>query len=269
MKLTTAIAILSIAPTSEAIYLACCQTTQSCPEQYNTIDTCGKGEDTFNACCYPNEEANVNDLPECVHPIMTENGEVGISLMVLPQTKLETENATTSQLVEEITITEGNEEIKIELTSIAQPANTEEIDEAPYKCCSVASTIKPALRQKEAQMCPSNMHAVEGLSNLFLRLALSKYASTDVFVCCESETLANDVDTTLVKPCSSEVIVEESEEDEDSTTTNDEQKGEDDKTEEANTAALSTEGDESSSASTVSTVAFGVAALCAMVQSLV
>eukprot|EP00956_Cyclotella_meneghiniana_P004053 scaffold4911_cov47-Cyclotella_meneghiniana.AAC.11 len=265
MKLTTAIAILSIAPTSEAIYLVCCQSTQSCPEQYNTIDTLVKGEDTFNACCYPDEEANVNDLPECVHPIMSENGEVGISLMMLPQTKLETENATTSQLLEEITITEGNEEITIELTSIAEPANTEESDDAPYECCAVASTVKPALRltQGEVQECPGNMHAVGGLT---LNLESLEGAKTNTFVCCDSETLANDVDTALVKPCSSEVMSEESEEE---STTNDEQKGEDDKTEEANTAALSTEGDESSSASTVSTVAFGVAALCAMVQSLV
>ena len=265
MKLTAAIAILSIVPTSEAIYLACCQTTQSCPEQYNTIESFVKEEETLNACCYPDEQPNTNDLPECVHPIMTEDGEVGISLMMLPEPKLETENTTTSQLLEEITITEGNEEIKIEVTSIAEPTNTEESDETPYKCCAVASTVKPALRlsQGEVQECPGSMHAVGGLT---LNLESLEGSKTNTFVCCDTETVANDVDTTLVKPCSSDGMTEESEED---STTNDEQKGEDDKTEEANTAALSTEDDGSSSASTISTVAFGGATLCAMVQSLV
>ena len=291
MRLTTAIAILSFSPSSEAIYLACCQTTQSCPEHYNTIDTFAKERETFNACCYPDEQPDPSGLPECVHPIVTENG-VGISVMSLPQPKLE--NVTSPQLLEEVTITEGNEEIFIKVTTIAEPTNAEESDVVPYKCCSVTSTVKPVLRQseKEAHSCPSNMHAVEGLSSLFLRLALSEYNNRDVFVCCDAETLVNDVDTTLVNPCSSEVT----QGGQDSVTAADNQKHENEKTEEdiiaqenkeesvanneqvedyttveTNTAAVevTSENDGSNSASTVSTAAFGVAVFCVAFEALV
>eukprot|EP00956_Cyclotella_meneghiniana_P001674 scaffold1823_cov38-Cyclotella_meneghiniana.AAC.5 len=82
MKLIAAAAtLLSLAPTSEAIYIACCETTTDCAEYYNTIDSYDKNGTTFNSCCYPDETPDPANLPECA-PALAKN-EVGIALMTL------------------------------------------------------------------------------------------------------------------------------------------------------------------------------------------
>jgi hypothetical protein len=269
MKFITAIStILALTRTTEAIYLACCETTQACPQQYETIDTFLKGDETFNACCYPDEKPNMDDLPQCIHPIMIEEG-VAISVMSLPQTKLEPGNGTAPVLMEEITITEGNEEITLtaEITNTAELTSAEEkTPDAAYSCCAVATTVQPALRAKGSSLCPKDMHGVEGLT---LNMALLDGARTNVHVCCDAQTKAEDVDTQFVKACANEVTTDDSEaeeEDENHTAGEHEKDGDEDKGNASNTAALSEE-DSSNSASAARSAAFGIGALCVLVQT--
>ncbi|KAL3789133.1 hypothetical protein ACHAWO_012666 [Cyclotella atomus] len=280
MKFTTAIAtILPLLQTSEAIYLACCQTTKECPQYYNTIDTFIEKDLTVNACCYPDEKENTQDLPECVHPIMTEDG-VGISVMSLPQTKLEGANETdsTSPVLEEIIITEGNEEITIEVTSLEESKGTEDVDSteedsteeantateetetAPYGCCAVASTVQ-SLRSKtqSSSVCPKDMHHVDGFT---VNLSLINVAKTDLQVCCDVETQPEDVDVEAVLPCSNAVVLDHTDAEDKNASNSKEETAE--LKNEAN--ALNAE-DDSNGASGFGSVAFGIAALCVAVQA--
>jgi hypothetical protein len=281
MKFTIAIAAtLPLLQTSQAIYLACCQTTKECPQYYNTVDTFVKEDLTVNACCYPDEKEQTNDLPECVHPIMSEGG-VGISVMSLPQTKLEGGNETTptSTLLEEITITEGNEEITIEVTSLEESKDADSTEEstkeestaieeeketetAPYGCCAVASTV-PALRSKaqsSSSVCPKDMHHVNGFT---INLSLLEGAKTNMQVCCDVETQAEDVNIEAVLPCSNDEVVLDHTNTDDTSAANDEKDTDESKNE---ASALNAE-DGSNSASGFGSLAFGIAALCVAVQA--
>jgi len=284
MKLAnTIVTILPLIQTSEAIYLACCQTTKECPQYYNTIDTFAKGQDTINACCYPDEDERTDDLPECVHPIMTEDG-VGISVMAMPSAKLEGGNET---LLEEITITEGNEQVSITLTSLEEPTTTEEataaqdinlisagdattIEEAieisnpaeeattadetetaPYSCCAVASTTT-SLRVTKDPVCPQDMHHVEGVT-----LNLSLLDAPKTLLCCDSKLSADSVDTASVNLCSEVPTHESTGEDADT---------ENEDVDESKTEVSGLNADDgSSSAGGVGSAAFGIAALCVSV----
>jgi hypothetical protein len=253
---TAATIILSAAHTSEAIYLACCETTQACPQYYNTIESYVKGEDTFNACCYQDETPNLADLPECVHPIMTEDG-VGISLMTLPQSKLEPGNET--ELVEEITITEGNEEIVItaEILSAAGPATPEEATSASaYSCCAVASTVQPALRSSSgSSACPEDMQSVEGLT---FDLSFLDGAKTNAQVCCDAKNQPDEINLELVLPCPNQVTTQED--------IAEDMTSQEENVADANAANALNADAESSSASGIHSVAFGIAAFCVVLQ---
>lgn len=283
MKFTIVIATtLPLLQSSQAIYLACCQTTKECPQNYNTVDTkvnWREGGLTVSACCYPDEEERTEDLPECVHPVMTEGG-VGISVMSLPQTKLEGANETTatSTLLEEITITEGNEEITIEVTSLEESQDVDSTEEsteeastateeketetAPYGCCAVASSVS-ALRSKaqsSSSVCPKDMHHVDGFT---INLSLLEGAKTNMQVCCDVETQAEDVDVEAVLPCSNDEVVLDHTNADDTSAANDEK----DTVESKNEANALNAEDDSNSASGFGSVAFGIAALCVAVQA--
>lgn len=207
---------------------------------------------------------------------MTEDG-VGISVMSLPQTKLEGANETdsTSTVLEEIIITEGNEEITIEVTSLEESKGTEDVDSteedsteeantateetetAPYGCCAVASTVQ-SLRSKiqSSSVCPKDMHHVDGFT---VNLSLINVAKTDLQVCCDVETQPEDVDVEAVLPCSNAVALDHT----DTNTSN----SKEETTELKNEANALNAEDDSNSASGFGSVAFGIVALCVAVQA--
>ena len=206
----------------------------------------------------------MQDLPQCIHPIMTDNG-VGISVMSLPQAKLEPGNGTAPALMEEITITEGKEEITItaEITNTAESTSAEETTEteSAYGCCAVATTVQPALRASDPSLCPKDMHGVDGLT---LNMALLNGAKTNVHVCCDAKTKAEDVDTTLVQACANEATAENNEAESEEKTAEKDDNEEKDNT--SNTAALSEE-DGSNSANSAGSAAFAIGALCVLIQT--
>jgi len=277
MKLTATIAtLLPLVQTSEAIYLACCQTTRECPQYYNTVDTFVKDENTYNACCYPDEEARTEDLPKCVHPIVTEDG-VGISVMSLPSVKLEGGNETVPQIMEmeEITITEGNEEISIAVTtsleesSAIDEVSTEDDDEeeesapneetAPYGCCAVASTVQALRAASNANsVCAKHQHHVD---NFTVNLSLLEGAMTSMQVCCDEVTKAEDVNLSSLLPCADQVEAEHT-----SNTEGTEDDSEENDQDVSETNALNAE-EGTSSANGFGSAALSIAALCVVVQT--
>ncbi|KAL3780548.1 hypothetical protein HJC23_001908 [Cyclotella cryptica] len=177
MKLTSiVVTALSSVRICSAIYLACCETNRECPTQYDTIDTYVKGEETLNACCYPEEEPNLNDLPECIHPSLTEDG-VGISLMSI----METTNSTEAT-VEVVAANAAD--------NLSNNSNTTEAN----NCCGAGAAIQPALRSASlVSVCPLNMNNIDG--------AIYLDGETSMQVCCDGVRQADELNTEGLLPC--------------------------------------------------------------------
>lgn len=231
---------------SEAIYLACCETTRECPTQYNTIDTYAKGEETYNACCYPEEELNLNDLPECIHPIMTEDG-VGISVMSI----METSNST--EAIVEV----------VEATSAANHSIDSKTTEA-RSCCGAVAAIQSALRSASSvSVCPVNMYSIDG--------AVYLDGETSMQVCCDSVGQAGEVDTEVILPCpvtADEAKTQEGEPNDTNAIEGDSVHDENETEGSSSASAMNTEDqtNESTSTSAVRTVALGIALASATIQ---
>ncbi|KAL7476614.1 hypothetical protein ACHAW6_002463 [Cyclotella cf. meneghiniana] len=240
MKLTVIIVTaFPLVRISEAIYLACCETTLECPTQYNTIDTYDKGEETYNACCYPEEEPRLNDLPECIHPIMTEDG-VGISLMSVTETSNSTE-----ELVE-VVATNSTDELSID--SNITKGNS---------CCGAVAAIQPALRSASVvSVCPINMFIVDGAAYLD--------GESSMQVCCDAVAQAGEVNTNGIRPCpvtTDEATTQQGEPNDVTTDEGDSVQNEDESDGHSSASAINTEEeiDESSSATVFRTVSLGIA----------
>ena len=260
MKFIIAIAtVLSLSgTTTQAIYLACCEATlgSECPPQYNTTNTYIRNEETYTACCYPEvsseEQAALlasapdGDLHECFYPIMTDGG-VEAAVFALP--KLETAPNETEAVVDVELIMIANEE---QGTETAEDVTASETGEA--NCCSLYTAVQPALRSStKTSACPVKWRSIDGL---FVTSTSADGTEMKMQVCCEAETLAENVDVYNIISCSADTghVDGKSE----STT------GEDG----SNTAnAIVEESDDSSGGSAFGSTAIGVALLIGAIQS--
>ena len=137
MKLFAIIAASLATSQTNAIYHACCETTNTeCPTNYLNVGTSDKAN---LACCNKNETPSTVNLPTCIEPI--ENGN-GPSIMVMSLT--------------EDTPSNGDE---VSITNLPEVTTT---STSTSNCCEVVAAVQPGKVRKtpKASICPVEMFSV-------------------------------------------------------------------------------------------------------------
>lgn len=178
----------------------------------------------YSACCMPEEQPRIYDLPKCIHSTVEEEhviddavtskvhiaGDgIDITTVTYLQTESESGKEGATEKIEEIdvSIEDSNDEVTVAIETIIHDSEIddehENNDKETVSCCSMTSTMH-SLRSPNSQqlVCPKDMHTVQGFS---ANLVLLDGANANIQVCCDAITQAGDVNTGNINPCQTSV----------------------------------------------------------------